>query len=195
LGHSFGVVPIANPTNLKNFGINSSGYFYIKIESNNKQTTEIIPSINSSTNDTTFAFDLTSKQIIDAIAPIFKVSQRNSIYSAVLKFIVKNAFGEEVSTQQDFKMDFKESAILREYSIYPSKYSGYPVNQWKYLKEGMNLNGTFRVESYNTGVTGQIDIKRGDEAWQTLANLTFSKTGSDASSGAPATYVLTDKNI
>ena len=195
LGHNFGVAPIANPTNLKNFGINSSGYFYIKIDSNNKQTTEIIPSINSSTNDTTFVFDLTSKQIIDAIAPIFNISQRNSTYSAVLKFIIKNAFGEEVSTQQDFKIDFKEAAILREYSIYPSKYSGYPVNQWKYLKEEMNLNGTFKVESYNTGVTGQIDIKRGDEAWQTLANFTFSKTGSDASSGAPATYVLTDTNI
>lgn len=195
LGHSFGTVPTVSPTNLKGFGINSSEYFYAKIESNGAKTAEIIPSINNSTNDTTFAFDLTSKQLIDAISPVFDISQRNTTYSAVLKFIVKNAFGEEVSVQQDFKIDFKESATLKEYSIYPSKYSGYPVNDWKYLKEGMNLMGTFKVESYNTNVTGRVDIKRGDESWQILANLTLSKSGADASSGAPATYTITGANI
>ena len=195
LGHNFGVTPTASPTDLKNFGIISSGYFYIKLSTNGVNTSIITPSINSSTDSTTLIFDIQSNQLISSIAQVFSISQRNSIYPATAIFTIKNAFNEEVSIQQDFKIDFKEDPSLISFSIYPSEYPTYPINLWNYIKEGMNLVGDFEVKSYNTGVRAQVEIKRGEEPWQKITEFSLSKSGGEASSGAPSSYTISKTAI
>ena len=191
VGHSFNV-----GLGLRDFGINSNIYSYVKIESNGKQSEGFSLDL-ADLNESTFQFFLASQQLSADISSIFdNADQRNSFYPAVLKFIIKNDFGEEVSVQQNFNIDFREAPELCTFSIYPSKHIDYPIDKWAYLKEGMTLYSSFEVKSYNVNVTGQVEIKRENENWQILKTFQLStQKDSNASPGFPNIYTISIKDF
>lgn len=195
VGHSYGNSPLISGS-IKDFGIKetlTSNHFYGKIKSNDSWTEAINLSPNQATSDNTIGFILSAQAISNALTSLFTESQKNKAYDSTFYLYIKNDFGDEVSINSDFYVDFRENdniTLDENSAICPNK-SNENLNNWLYLKEGMGpLIGNFRITSYNTNPKGEIQIKRSTENnWQTLNNFTFFKEdNSSATPGNPVVY-------
>lgn len=194
IGHSYSAAPLQENA-IKNYGIASklnSSHLFFKIYGNSKWSSKFeLNPYTGTTNDSQIGFLIKSSILVSAIDNL-NYSNKNFSYNITFRLYLTNDFEDEVFSETNFIVNFQEISEaylqLKSYTIYPTSKS-YDIRNWEFLTEGMrSLSGDFEISSYNTGVKGEIQIKRSTESnWNTLYSFNFTGNGT-ASPGHPVIY-------
>ena len=198
VGHGYNTSPLISGS-IKDYGISdilNEKHIFVKFYSNNLWSEPInVTPEKDSTNNNTISFNLVASSIANAISKLFTSEQKNMNYSSTVRLYIKNDFEDENYIESTFTISFIENdkIFLSSQDIHPNDGNNKNyLDEWEFLKEGMNLIGNFKITSYNTNPTGEIQIRRSTEAsWQSLISFSFSGSG-EAKPGFPIQYSASD---
>ena len=138
-----------------NFGLNSIQPLFCLEQNGASGSIGEVTVTESSTSDS-LSFTIVQENFYKAFPDGV---DKNSASMFTFKVIFTTVFGEEIYSTKDFIADFREQPTEVNLEIYPEGYKEYPIDEWKFLKEGMNLKAKISFKTYNTNPVAQVTWK------------------------------------
>lgn len=201
----FSTTVAPSDTVLKRYGLTQNFEDYLSFYISGSGTG---PVLKFAPNNTSIGYDGDSVNVTLSAAQFYNIlpATINKNASLALKgnVYLTNVFGEVSETKQfSFTANFVETPTFVSQGLYvESTQETNLLTKWQYLKESMPIVYTGTWKSYNTGLVGQIYIKRSyrqypsDSLGDTYGGVfAFNEGTSTLGPGSPKTYSLTNQAI
>lgn len=203
--NQFGLSSVPDSAILKEYGLTSTtNYLSVYISGSGVGST-----LSFTPNSTNIAFNGNDATLTLSATQFYNILpatvNKNAKVALKLNAYLTNAFGETSSIQErSFTADFVENPSLTSQGLYVSSSSDSTnvLSNWVYLKEGMPIVYTGSWKSYNSGVTGQVYVKRSYKTYPSGSlgdaygsPFLFNAGTETLAPGSPRTYTLTNQAV